>query len=364
VADIAVERDVPLAPRSSLRVGGQASWFTVASSAGDIAAAYAWSRARGVPMVVLGGGTNVVVADAGLDALVVAVQLRGLDVVDHGDALDVTAAAGEPWDGVVEAVVARGGAGLECLSGIPGLAGGTPIQNVGAYGQDVSGVIHDVTAYDTAAGTMTRLAAAECGFAYRSSRFKSHDAGRFVVTAVRFRPQKGPPTTSYADVAAALDRQGVTHPTVADVRAAVIEIRRRKAMVIDDTDPDTRSVGSFFTNPVISAAEAERLAERAGAAAPAFAQPDGRVKVPAAWLIERAGFMKGARDGAVGLSSRHTLAIVTRDGATAADVIRFASRVARQVEARFGVRLRPEPVFLGFAGGEVQPDVDYLLGTS
>jgi UDP-N-acetylmuramate dehydrogenase len=345
VADIAVERDVPLAPRSSLRVGGQASWFTVASSAGDIAAAYAWSRARGVPMVVLGGGTNVVVADAGLDALVVAVQLRGLDVVDHGDALDVTAAAGEPWDGVVEAVVARGGAGLECLSGIPGLAGGTPIQNVGAYGQDVSGVIHDVTAYDTAAGTMTRLAAAECGFAYRSSRFKSHDAGRFVVTAVRFRPQKGP-------------------PTVADVRAAVIESRRRKAMVIDDTDPDTRSVGSFFTNPVISAAEAERLAERAGAAAPAFAQPDGRVKVPAAWLIERAGFMKGARDGAVGLSSRHTLAIVTRDGATAADVIRFASRVARQVEARFGVRLRPEPVFLGFAGGEVQPDVDYLLGTS
>jgi UDP-N-acetylmuramate dehydrogenase len=290
------------------------------------------------------------------------VQPRGLSVDDAGETLMVTAAAGEPWDGVVEAAVARGGAGIECLSGIPGLAGGTPIQNVGAYGQEVAAVIEHVTAFDATTGATVKLAAADCGFAYRTSRFKTQDAGRFVVCGVTLRLRKAAPTTTYADVAAALARQRVTQPSVADVRATVIDIRRRKAMVLDDADPDTRSVGSFFTNPVVATGDVERLSVRAGAAAPGFPQPDGRVKVPAAWLIERAGFAKGMRDGAVGLSSRHTLAIVARDGATAAEVIRFAARVARRVEGEFGVRLRPEPVFLGFAGGEVQADVDYLLG--
>jgi UDP-N-acetylmuramate dehydrogenase len=364
VPEAVIHEGVPLAPRSSLRVGGPARWFMVASSAADVAAAHAWGRSRGVPMVVLGGGTNVVVADAGLDALVVAVQPRGLVIEEDGEGLRVTAAAGEPWDGVVEAAVAHGGAGLECLSGIPGLTGGTPIQNVGAYGQDVAGVIDAVTAFDTIAGATTRLAASECGFAYRTSRFKARDAGRFVVCEVSFRLRKGPPTTAYAEVAASLARHGVSQPSVADVRGTVIDIRRRKAMVVDDTDPDTRSVGSFFTNPIVAAADAERVAASAGAPTPAFAQPDGRVKIPAAWLIERAGFAKGTREGAVGLSSRHTLAIVTREGATAADVVRFAGRVARRVEDVFGVRLRPEPVFLGFAGGDAQPDVDYLLRTS
>jgi UDP-N-acetylmuramate dehydrogenase len=357
-----IHESVALAPRSSLRVGGPARWFTDATSAGDVASAHAWSRSHGVPMVVLGGGTNVVVSDAGLDALVVAVQPRGLFIEGRSDGLHVTAAAGEPWDRVVEAAVARGGAGLECLSGIPGLTGGTPIQNVGAYGQDVAGTIEAVTAFDTAAGDTVRLPASECGFAYRTSRFKAGDAGRFVVCEVSFRLRTGPPTTAYAEVAALLARRGIAHPTVADVRATVLEIRRRKSMVVDASDPDTRSVGSFFTNPIVTSADAERVASSAGASAPVFAQPDGRVKVPAAWLIERAGFAKGTTEGAVGLSSRHTLAIVTRDGATAADVIRFAARVARRVEDVFGVRLRPEPVFLGFAGGETQPDVEYLLG--
>ena len=360
--DPSIQSGVPLAPLSSLRVGGPARWFTVASSPADVASAHAWSAARRVPMVVLGGGTNAVIADAGLEALVVAVQPRGLSVVEDREALAVTAAAGEPWDAVVEASVARGGAGLECLSGIPGLTGGTPIQNVGAYGQDVSGVIADVTAFDTANGVTVTIPAAECGFAYRASRFKGSDAGRFVVCAVRFRLQKRPPTTAYAEVASALAREGVTHPSVADVRAAVLAVRRRKAMVIDASDPDTRSVGSFFTNPVLSAGDAESVAVRAGAAPPVFPQAGGQVKVPAAWLIERAGYAKGTREGAVGLSSKHTLAIVTRDGATAADVIRFACRVAQRVEARFGVRLRPEPVLLGFAGSDVEADVEYLLG--
>jgi UDP-N-acetylmuramate dehydrogenase len=364
VPELSIQSGVPLAPRSSLRVGGPARWFTVAASPDDVAAAHAWSRAHGVPMVVLGGGTNVVVADVGLDALVVAVQVSGLAITEDRDTLTLSAGAGEPWDGVVEAAVAHAGAGLECLSGIPGLTGGTPIQNVGAYGQDVSGVIAYVTVYDTVAGAMTRLPAAECGFAYRTSRFKARDAGRFVVCEVGFMLRKGPPTTDYADVAAALARRGCTSPSVSDVRAAVLDIRQRKAMVVDRTDPDTRSVGSFFTNPVIAAADAERVALRAGASPPMFPQAGGQVKVPAAWLIERAGFARGTSDGAVGLSSKHTLAIVTRDGATAADVIRFAGRVARRVEEMFDVRLRPEPVFLGFAGGEAQPDVDYLLGIS
>ncbi|HZI79310.1 MAG TPA: UDP-N-acetylmuramate dehydrogenase [Vicinamibacterales bacterium] len=362
MAEPVIQQGVPLAPRCSLRVGGLARWFTAASSSADVAAAHAWSRSRGVPMIVLGGGTNVVVADAGLDALVVAVAPRGLAIDDEGDTLVVTAAAGEPWDAVVESAVARGGAGLECLSGIPGLTGGTPIQNVGAYGQDVAGVIERVTVFDTVEGAVARLPASECGFAYRTSRFKAHDAGRFVVCDVTFRLHKGAPTTAYAEVAASLARQRVAHPSVADVRATVIDIRRRKAMVIDETDPDTRSVGSFFTNPVVAPEDAERVAAHAGVPAPVFAQPGGRVKIPAAWLIERAGFARGARDGAVGLSSRHTLAIVTREGATAADVIRFAGRVARRVEDIFGVRLRPEPVFLGFGGGEAPPDVAYLLG--
>lgn len=179
---------------------------------------------------------------------------------------------------------------------------------------------------------------------------------------VRFRLHKGLPTTAYADVASALTRAGVTQPSVAEVRAVVLDIRRRKAMVLDPDDPDTRSVGSFFTNPVVTTGDVERVAARAGTAAPAFPQAGGGVKVPAAWLIERAGFAKGVQDGAVGLSSKHTLAIVTRDGATAADVIRFASRVARRVEDLFSVRLRPEPVLLGFSGSDVAPDVDYLLG--
>jgi UDP-N-acetylmuramate dehydrogenase len=362
VADPSIQSDVALAPRCSLRVGGSARWFSTASSPDDVAAAHAWSAARGVPMVVLGGGTNVVVSDRGLDALVVAVQPRGLSVVEDCAGVTVTAGAGEPWDDVVAATVARGAAGLECLSGIPGLTGGTPIQNVGAYGQDVSGAIEYVSAFDTRSNETARIPAAACDFAYRSSRFKARDAGRFVVCGVGFRLRKGPPTTVYADVTAALARQGLTEPTVADVRDTVIAIRRRKAMIIDEADPDTRSVGSFFTNPVMAASDVERVASRAGAVPPAFPQADGRVKVPAAWLIEHAGFAKGAREGAVGLSSKHTLAIVTHDGATAADVIRFAAGVARRVETLFGARLRPEPVLLGFSGDTVESDVEYLLG--
>jgi len=357
--ELAVHVDVPLAPRSSLGVGGAARWFTTATTVDDLAAAHAWSRSRGEPLTVWGGGTNVVVADRGLEGLVVAIALRGTAFDTDGDDLVVTAASGEPWDAVVQTTVDRGYAGLECLSGIPGLVGGTPIQNVGAYGQDVARVLERVTVFDAHAGGTRQLTAPECGFGYRTSRFKGADAGQFVVCDVTFRLRRSSATTSYPDIGAELRRRGRDQADVADVRAAVLEVRRRKGMVIDPADPDTRSVGSFFTNPIVSGAVAARISDEAGVAIPAYAQPGGGVRIPAAWLIERAGWAKGHADGGAGISAKHPLAIVNRGGATAVEVVRLAGRIARSVHERFGVRLRAEPVFMGFGG---DCDVAYLQG--
>jgi len=348
MSELPVRERVPLADMTSLGVGGTARWFALASSADDVAAAEAWCTARGIDLAVLGGGTNVVIADAGVVGLVLRLAMRGVEVVEGPDELCVTAAAGEPWDGIVSSTVARGFAGLESLSGIPGLVGGTPIQNVGAYGQEVAGAIEHVSAFDRRSRELVSLPAGACGFGYRTSRFKAADAGRFVVCGVTFRLRRGAPTVAYPDLDAELVRQGCRAPGVTDVRSAVLAVRRRKGMGIDAADPDTRSVGAFLANPVVAADIVERLAAAAGAAPPAFAQPDGRAKVPAALLIERAGFAKGERDGAVGLSSKHTLAIINRGGATAADVLRLACRIKRRVVDRFGVWLLPEPVFMGF----------------
>src|SRR6266545_938538 len=237
--------DVPLAPFSTLGVGGAARWFARAESVEDVAAAHRWCEQRNSPLLVLGGGSNLVIADRGVDGLVLQIALRGVDVASIEDDTFVTAAAGEPWDALVSDVVARGLAGLECLSGIPGSVGGTPIQNVGAYGQEVAGVIESVTAFDRNEQRGVALPASECGFAYRMSRFKDRDVGRFVVCQVTFRLRPGSPTITYPDVIEYLSRQATGSPTVRDVREAVLNIRRRKGMVIDAADPDTRSVGSF-----------------------------------------------------------------------------------------------------------------------
>jgi UDP-N-acetylmuramate dehydrogenase len=350
VTALAVSERVPLAPLTTLGVGGQARWFVAASDEATVVAAHAWARARSVALRVLGGGSNLLVADAGVDALVVQVGLRGITThaVDRG--LEVTAAAGEPWDGLVRHAVAHGWAGLECLSGIPGLVGATPIQNVGAYGQEVSDTVAAVRALDTHSGEIATLPAARCGFAYRDSLFKRAEAGRWIVLGVTYRLRPGgAPTVSYADVATRLARPGAPVPTLADVRDTVLAIRRGKSMVLDDpADPNRRSCGSFFLNPILDAVDAGAVAARArDATMPRWPQPDGRVKLSAAWLIEHAGFARGERAGPVGLSSRHTLAIVAHDGARAADVVAFARRVQSAVEARFGVRLTPEPVFWG-----------------
>ena len=338
--------NVPLGPYTTLGVGGPARCFVETADEVAVSEALAWARARGLALRVLGGGSNVVVADAGVGGLVVRLATRGVEARARGDAVELTAAAGEAWDPLVAHAVARGWAGLECLSGIPGLVGATPIQNVGAYGQEVSDTIRAVRVLDTRDGSVATLDPAACGFGYRDSRFRSGEPGRFVVLAVTYRLRPGGvPTVAYADVARALQARGLGTPSLGDVRESVLALRRAKSMVLDPADPNRRSCGSFFTNPVVSAAEAARVAAAAGdPAMPRWPAPGGGVKLSAAWLIERAGFARGRRDGPVGLSTRHTLAVVAHEGARAADVVAFAARLAAAVEARFGVRLTREPV--------------------
>lgn len=349
---------VPLAPMTTLGIGGCAQWFFRARAPEDVARAHRWCEERRVPLFVVGGGSNLVVADRGIDGLVVHMAIREVHVSVRGDETMIRAGAGEAWDPVVEMAVSRGLAGLECLSGIPGTVGGTPIQNVGAYGQEVSRAIADVTAFDRRSGALAVLTPDECGFGYRTSRFKHSDAGRFVVCGVTLHLRPGPPTIAYPDLVDELQRRAIAAPTLAEVRLAILSIRRRKGMVVDEADRDTRSVGSFFTNPVVSKDTYARLASEPPGTVRGFPQPDGRVKVPAAWLIERAGFRCGYQSGAVGLSSKHPLALVNRGGATARDVLQLAARIKREVTDRFGIWLVPEPVFVGFDG---DADVCYLL---
>jgi UDP-N-acetylmuramate dehydrogenase len=332
-------------------VGGPARHYVRVRDAAQAAAATAWARERALPLVLLGGGSNVVVSDEGHPGLVVHLDLRGVSAVEDAGTLLVTAAAGEPWDPLVARCVERGWAGLECLSGIPGLVGATPIQNVGAYGQDVSETIERVVCLELASGASSSLRGADCGFEYRDSRFKREDAGRFLVTSVSFRLRPGgAPAVRYAELERALAKPGRDAPTLAEVRDAVIALRRRKSMVVDPRDENRRSVGSFFMNPTVGADEAEWIRGRVGppeaATMPAFPARNGRVKLSAAWLIERAGLTRGHGEGAVGLSTRHTLAIVNRGGATARQVVEFARMVRDRVRDRFRVALRPEPVFV------------------
>jgi UDP-N-acetylmuramate dehydrogenase len=352
--ELELQTQVQLGPRSTLGVGGPAAHFARVTTEAALRAALAWAKERALDVRVLGGGSNLVIADAGFPGLVIEMATRGVAITDMGAAVEVRAAAGEPWDEFVAAMVSRGYQGLECLSGIPGRVGATPIQNVGAYGQEVGETITRVVAIDRESGECVSFSAEECGFSYRDSVFKSRAADRFVVTEVSFRLNlDAPPAIRYAE----LERAFAAHPrtpTLPEVRDAVLRLRRAKSMLLDASDPNRRSCGSFFTNPILSPAELEELTRRveSDAKIPTFPQSDGRVKVSAGWLIEHAGFARGTRDGTVGLSTQHALALVAHDGARAADVVRFAQRVQRGVWQRFAVRLVTEPVFWGFPGGE------------
>jgi UDP-N-acetylmuramate dehydrogenase len=350
-ATLHVQENVALGALTTLGVGGRARWFTHATTVEEVRAAHQWASERGRPLFVLGGGSNLVVADEGVNGLVLLMAIRGVGIREDGGATIVDCGAGEPWDDLVARTVARRLAGIECHSGIPGSAGGTPIQNVGAYGQEVANTIASVTVVDRATNEVAEIAGRACGFAYRQSRFKQDDAGRFTVCRVVFHLQEGPPTVTYPDVAAYVERHGLRQPGVADVRAAVLAIRRGKGMVLDPDDADTRSVGSFFMNPIVAASTRDALGS------PGFAMPDGDVKVPAAWLIERAGFAKGYVRGRVGVSSKHPLAIINRGGASARDIVQLAVDIKRAVIDRFGIWLRPEPVFVGLDGNQ---DVQFL----
>ena len=343
----------PLAPLTTLELGGPARHLCTVADEASALEALRWAAARNLPVFVLGGGSNVVVADAGFPGLVIRIGLRGVGFEGTGDRVHARVAAGEPWDGVVAEAVQRGLAGLECLSGIPGLAGATPIQNVGAYGQDVAETIVSVRAVDRRTLDVVEVPAAACGFGYRDSAFK-HEPDRWLVLGVIFALRAdGVPRVRYPELANALAAHSGT-PTLAGVRDTVIALRGAKSMVIDPADPNRRSVGSFFMNPVVTAAEADRLVAQLladgivadAAAVPRFPAGAGEVKLSAAWLIERAGLAKGLRAGAVGISSRHTLALVHHGGGKTNDLLALADHVRDTVERRFGVRLQREPVLV------------------
>ena len=346
------QSDVALAPFCTMAVGGPARWFVDARTESDVFQALQWASSRGVAVHVLGGGSNVVIADAGFDGLVVRVSIRGVESALVDGRQTYLAGAGEAWDGFVAYAVADNAAGLECLSGIPGFVGGTPVQNVGAYGQDVSATITRVQAIDRATAKSVSFSASECGFGYRTSRFKHTDADRFVVTRVEFSlTPHGPPTVVYGDVVAFFENAGTKRPTLLEVRAAVLEIRRRKGMVVEEGSPVNRSCGSFFVNPVVSRSRLDCVRTAAGVeTVPHFAVDAQSVKIPAAWLIERAGFPKGTRRGAVGISPFQAQAVVNLGGACASEVLTLASEVKHAVWRTFGISIVPEPVFVGFAG--------------
>lgn len=352
-----IQHDVPLAPLTTIGIGGPARHFVRVTTVDELREALAWAQDRSLEVFVLGGGSNLLIADGGFDGLVIQLDLRGITVESEDRFVMVNVGAGERWDAFVEHAVGRGWAGIECLSGIPGSTGATPIQNVGAYGQDVSETIARVEALDRTTGRVIWFTNDECRFGYRSSFFKNIEPGRYVVVSVTFRLlQGGCATIRYPELQRHVEQAGVAVDDLPGIRAAVIAIRKKKGMVLDPDDPDTRSDGSFFMNPVLSRAAYEAFAKRAPDA-PHFPAGD-EVKLSAAWLIENAGFARGFRHGNVGLSSKHTLAIVNRGGGTAAEVVELVGMIQQKVREAFGVEMHPEPNFIGFD----QPAVDGSTG--
>jgi UDP-N-acetylmuramate dehydrogenase len=342
-----LQENVPLAPLTTIGIGGPARFFFRATRVDDVLEALAWAREREQAVFILGGGSNLLVSDAGFDGVVIHADLRGV-LLESEDArhVMVKVAAGEPWDPFVARAVESGWAGIECLSGIPGSTGATPIQNVGAYGQDVSETIVRVEALDRTTGRVVWFTSEECRFGYRASLFKNHERDRYVVLSVTFRLERdGRAALRYPELRKYVEERGVPPSDLRGVRDAVIAIRKRKGMVLDPADPDTRSDGSFFMNPVLSRADYEAFALRAPDA-PHYPSGDD-VKLSAAWLIEHAGFHKGFTHGNVGLSTKHSLAIINRGGGTAAEVVELVRMIQDRVREEYGVELHPEPNFIG-----------------
>lgn len=342
--------NVPLGPMTTLGVGGPSRWYAEAQTEEELRTAVEWAAECRLPLFILGGGSNLVVSDAGWPGLTLRVGLRGVKQWSEGGREIFVSGAGEDWDGLVARAVMAGCAGFECLSGIPGTVGGTPVQNVGAYGQEVSETIVVLRALELATGKFQDFTKEECRFAYRTSRFNTVDRNNFVITRVAFAlTSGGKPRIEYADLKKCF--AGQADASLREVREAVREIRRGKAMLLVEGDEDCRSAGSFFKNPVVDVATYDRVAAQVaakGLVTPKYPAVDGRVKLAAAWLVEHSGFEKGFTMGRVGISRRHALAIINRGGATAAEIVALKDQIQQKVRDTFGVELSTEPVFVGF----------------
>lgn len=355
----ALRSDVSLAPLSTIGIGGPAKYYAEAHNAADVRECLTWAASQQMPVLVLGGGSNLLCADAGYDGLVLRVVLKGIEETEgENGARVLRAGAGENWDEFVSDTVQRDLQGVECLSGIPGTVGASPIQNIGAYGQEVKDTIATVEAVDRETGEVRIFTNTECEFGYRMSRFKVGDKDRYVVTAVSFKLMcGGRPALRYGDLTRHFAALDVEEPTLGQVRQAVLQIRSQKAMVLDPEEPNSRSCGSFFTNPIIPRDVYEKVRDVAaregllaeGEKMPVFDAGEGYKKLSAAWLMERAGLRKGLRMGNVGLSEKHVLAVVNCGNGTAAEVLELVRHVQATVSKRFGVHLEPEPVFVGFS---------------
>jgi UDP-N-acetylmuramate dehydrogenase len=336
--------NVALAPLTTLRIGGPAARMAELTSEGDVLDAVHQAGAAG--LLVLGGGSNLVIGDDGFPGLVARMAIRGTAVRRDGDAVVVDVGAGEEWDALVARAVEEDWSGVASLSGIPGRVGATPIQNVGAYGEEVADTIAGVRVFDRASGAIREMSPGECGFGYRASVFKRSD--RWIVTRVRFVFERhAGARVRYPELARTLSVEEGAEVPAARVREAVIALRRGKGMVLDPADPDSVSAGSFFVNPVVDRATAAHVESIAGSRPPRFDAPDGRVKLAAGWLVERAGFVKGWGTGRAGVSRKHALALVNRGGASSRELLEVARAIRDGVRARFGVTLEPEPVLVG-----------------
>jgi len=347
-----LREQVPLAPLTTLGVGGPARFFAEAGTEADVREAVEHAQSHDLPLFVLGGGSNLLVSDTGFDGLVLKISVRGIEqAAGANDTVTFNVAAGEEWDAFVARAVKENCAGIECLSGIPGSVGGAPVQNVGAYGQEVSETICAVDTLDRHSLQLRTFTNTECGFGYRTSVLNTTERERYIILGASFSLHcGGKPRIRYADLQKAF-ANSATEPTLLQVRNAVRDIRLRKAMLIVSGDDDARSAGSFFKNPVVPQRQFDDLEAKLrarGLAVPSYPAMAEFRKMPAAWLVEQAGFAKGYSRGAAGISRRHTLAIVNRGGATAADIVALKDEIQSRVFSEFGIQLQPEPVFLGF----------------
>lgn len=350
-----IRENILLAPYTTFRIGGPARWFLEATNEAELTEAVVFARSQRADLFVLGGGSNLLVADKGFPGVVVHVANRGIREQVQGETSIFTAAAGESWDGFVNSGVDREFAGVECMAGIPGTVGGTPVQNVGAYGQEVSSTIVSVRALDRTTLRMADFAGPNCEFGYRRSIFNTTARERYIVTEVSYRLRKyGAPCLAYPELAEAFAGKP---PKLAQVSKMVRDIRRKKGMLLMEGDPNCRSAGSFFKNPVVSESLLADISARVTKEAnlsglshaesiPHFHSDAGTVKLLAGWLIEHAGFPRGFALGQAAISTKHTLAIVNRGDATAAGILALRDEIRKRVLAQFGICLEQEPVYV------------------